>query len=85
MMRVRVVCGLSDTMATFRPTMALSREDFPTLGRPTMATKALFVCSGIPFLHFSPDKPGGRKQARPDAAPETSFIFLDDGGCARRR
>ena len=37
-MRLRVVCGLGVTMASFSPTMALSRVDLPTLGRPMMAT-----------------------------------------------
>ena len=36
--RLRVVCGLGVTMANFSPTMALSRVDLPTLGRPRMAT-----------------------------------------------
>src|SRR5262245_55378168 len=36
--RVRVVCGFGVTMATFVPTRAFSSVDFPTLGRPTMAT-----------------------------------------------
>src|SRR5215813_5367879 len=38
-MEVRVVCGLSATMATFCPTSALSRVDLPALGRPTIETK----------------------------------------------
>ena len=37
-MRLRVVCGLGVTMASFSPTMALSSVDLPTLGRPKMAT-----------------------------------------------
>lgn len=32
--RLRVVCGLLVTMATFSPTRALVRVDLPTLGRP---------------------------------------------------
>src|SRR5271165_6326272 len=35
---VRVVCGLSATMATFCPTRAFSRVDFPAFGRPTRDT-----------------------------------------------
>ncbi len=35
----RVVCGLSETIATFWPTMALISVDLPTLGRPASATK----------------------------------------------
>src|SRR5215471_17378419 len=37
-MRLRVVCGLGVTMANFSPTSLLSSVDFPTLGRPKMAT-----------------------------------------------
>ena len=36
--RVRVVCGLEVTMATFSPTSRLVRLDLPTLGRPMTAT-----------------------------------------------
>src|ERR671924_1376239 len=35
----RVVCGLSETIATLRPTIPLTRVDLPTLGRPASATK----------------------------------------------
>jgi hypothetical protein len=35
----RVVCGLSDTIATLRPTIALTSVDLPTFGRPARATK----------------------------------------------
>src|SRR5579864_6277874 len=38
-MVVRVVCGLSATMAIFAPTRAFSSVDFPALGRPRMETK----------------------------------------------
>ena len=34
----RVVCGLSETIATFWPTSAFTRVDLPTFGRPTTAT-----------------------------------------------
>src|SRR5437763_3721114 len=36
---VRVVCGLSATIATFCPTRAFSRVDLPALGRPMIETK----------------------------------------------
>src|SRR5262245_61069675 len=36
--RLRVVCGLSETIATFWPTSRFTSVDLPTLGRPTMAT-----------------------------------------------
>ncbi len=35
----RVVCGLSETIATFSPTIALTSVDLPTFGRPASATK----------------------------------------------
>ena len=35
---LRVVCGLSETIATLRPTMRFTSVDLPTLGRPTTAT-----------------------------------------------
>src|SRR5271157_2702688 len=37
-MRLRVVCGLRVTMASFSPTSAFSSVDFPALGRPMMET-----------------------------------------------
>src|SRR5690242_15839344 len=36
-MRLRVVCGLGVTMASFSPHILLSNVDLPTLGRPTSA------------------------------------------------
>ncbi len=39
MMRLRVVCGLGDTIATFCPTNWLINVDLPTFGRPITATK----------------------------------------------
>src|SRR6185437_514897 len=41
-MRVRVVCGLAVTIATFSPTSALINVDFPALGRPIMETNPDF-------------------------------------------
>src|SRR5579863_5859921 len=37
-MRLRVVCGLSVTIATFCPTTRFRNVDFPAFGRPTIAT-----------------------------------------------
>ena len=37
-MRLRVVCGLCVTMASFSPTSAFSSVDLPALGRPMMET-----------------------------------------------
>jgi len=38
-----VVCGLSETIATFPPQSAFTSVDFPTFGRPATATKPLFT------------------------------------------
>ena len=38
-MRRRVVCGLSETIATFPPASAFTSVDLPTFGRPATATK----------------------------------------------
>src|SRR6185503_14274927 len=38
-MRVRVVCGLSETMASLWPTMRLRSVDLPAFGRPSNETK----------------------------------------------
>src|SRR6266542_1407488 len=46
-MRLRVVCGLEETMETLCPRLRFSSVDFPAFGRPTMATMPLpfFFCS----------------------------------------
>src|SRR6266849_1850007 len=41
-MRLRVVCGLGETIETFWPRMALSSVDLPALGRPTSVTTPIF-------------------------------------------
>ena len=41
-MRLRVVCGLAETMATFSPMRAFSSVLLPALGRPRMATNPDF-------------------------------------------
>ena len=46
-MRVRVVCGLSDTMASLWPTMRLRSVDLPALGRPRNDTKPDFMATSI--------------------------------------
>src|ERR1700758_4168309 len=38
-MRLRVVCGFGEIMASFSPTSALSSVDLPALGRPRMQAK----------------------------------------------
>ena len=42
-MRWRVVCGLSETIATFWPTNRLSSVDLPAFGRPTSETNPAFT------------------------------------------
>ena len=56
-MRVRVVCGRGDTMATFSPSRAFSRLLLPTLGRPTIAINADFCTS---LMRFSSPQPAQR-------------------------
>src|SRR3954453_10622529 len=41
MTRRRVVCGLSETIATLPPASAFTSVDLPTLGRPATATNPL--------------------------------------------
>src|SRR5271154_4013184 len=75
-MRCRVVFGREEGIATLVPTMAFTRVDLPTLGRPTTATKpertssALVVrhvaCGGAPALFFGLGRGAGR--LNPDAA-----------------
>jgi hypothetical protein len=49
--RLRVVCGLLETMAIFSPKIALSKVDFPTLGRPTIdINPVLFIKIKNPFV-----------------------------------
>ena len=58
----RVVCGLSDTIATFCPTSAFTRVDLPTFGRPTTAT----IAAAEPARRSSPRIPleRGRQELR---------------------
>src|SRR5919202_4006151 len=47
-MRRRVVCGLSETIATFAPESAFTSVDLPTFGRPATATKPLLTATAAP-------------------------------------
>src|SRR3954465_11334062 len=47
----RVVWGLSETIATLRPTMPFTSVDLPTFGRPASATKPLRVAPKHLGLH----------------------------------
>ena len=44
----RVVCGLSDTIATLSPTIAFTSVDLPAFGRPASATKPERVLTVAP-------------------------------------
>ena len=46
-MRLRVVCGLLETIAIFSPTRKLVKVDLPTLGRPAIVIIAVFVAVKI--------------------------------------
>src|SRR5215467_4250588 len=52
-MRLRVVCGLEVTMATFWPTRRFSSVDFPAFGRPTMATNPDRGSDFLAFFFFT--------------------------------
>src|SRR5271165_1877266 len=68
-MRLRVVCGLRVTMASFSPTSAFSSVDFPALGRPMMETNPeRNAMSGLDLL---------RLEADPDAAHTALSGFED--------
>src|SRR5271165_5933153 len=55
-MRLRVVCGLRVTMASFSPTSAFSSVDFPALGRPMMETNPeRNAMSGLDLLGLEAD------------------------------
>src|SRR5262245_7507412 len=47
-MRRRVVCGLSETIATLPPQSAFTSVDLPTFGLPATATKPLFIARPRP-------------------------------------
>src|SRR5437016_7665797 len=68
-MRLRVVCGLAETIATFSPTSAFNSVDFPALGRPRMLTKPDFMRSGLSALlpQWIPETGDAREGDRCDA------------------
>ena len=47
-MRLRVVCGLGETIATFSPTRAFVSVDLPTFGLPHIVIIAAFVIRPYP-------------------------------------
>src|SRR5690242_971188 len=76
-MRVRVVWGLSETMASLVPTMRLSRDDLPAFGRPTNETKpALTSFPRVPDL-FRLIRFGSRRARHPHFA-NTAALRIDD-------
>ena len=60
----RVVCGLSETIATFAPTIALASVDLPTFGRPASAMKPERVGRGAPLRPSASARPGARASRR---------------------
>src|SRR3954447_24540959 len=66
-MRRRVVCGLSETIATLPPQSALTSVDLPTFGRPATATKPLLMPRRLDRLQTRrrppPDKGWGCRPA----------------------
>src|SRR5439155_22625808 len=64
----RVVCGLSDTIATLRPTIALTSVDLPTFGRPASATKPDRVLTGAPRPREAAPA-ASRKRREPTPSP----------------
>jgi len=63
----RVVCGLSETIATFWPTIALTSVDLPTLGRPASAMKPDRVIA--PIRGSPPAAPASRRRRSHDPCP----------------
>ena len=76
--RCRVVCGLSETIATLPPQSALTSVDLPTFGRPASATKPLLtdrsrtpgqeLCRGV----AASARPSGRVHDPADAGTRAS-------------
>src|SRR4051812_48732374 len=73
-MRVRVVCGLSETMAIFVPMMRLRSVDLPAFGRPMMETNPALT-GGLSGVHLD-----GLRLAEPALvdAPALRLEDLDD-------
>ena len=66
--RWRVVCGLSETIATFWPTNRLSSVDLPAFGRPTSETNPAFTRRLL-----------GRRRQPPDAdLVDAAALGLED-------
>src|SRR3954449_12281891 len=78
--RRRVVCGLSETIATLPPQSALTSVDFPTFGRPATAMKPLLTGLRLDRLAHA-----SRRRSPPDKGwgcrPATHTI---DGTDSRR-
>src|SRR5215212_2837786 len=81
-MRCRVVCGLSETIATFPPISALTSVDLPTFGRPATATNPLLTPCETP-------RPGGARPsslaAERTAEARTHLHCLRAGSASGRR
>src|SRR5215469_13079128 len=83
-MEVRVVCGLSATIASFCPIRALSSVDLPALGRPTMETnperKFSLMGNGLRFdeAHLAYSQAVGSKDFDADAVAVDGLPGLGD-------
>src|SRR5690606_17020904 len=86
-MRWRVVCGLSDTMATLAPTKRLTRVDLPTLGRPMTATnperKGCSLMGRLPVTPARQRKYARQKLPHRHGPPFPRQIGHDDGHVRR--
>src|SRR5688572_9549566 len=71
-MRFRVVCGLSETMASFSPTSRLRSVDLPALGRPTRATNPRFM-DGFDLLRAGQGRGRFDRREHPHAGDAASF------------
>src|SRR3954471_1972452 len=64
-MRRRVVCGLSETIATFPPQSALTSVDLPTFRRPATAMKPRLMLGGAEARSRGPPPPDKGWGCRP--------------------
>src|SRR5688572_33038053 len=88
-MRLRVVCGRGDTIASFSPTSRLSSVDLPEFGRPIKATKpARLAPPCLPPGSVAPAEPAlgvdssGMEQAFPETVGDSPGSGFEDGALA---
>src|SRR5580692_912682 len=88
-MRVRVVCGLAVTMATFSPMSALTSVDLPALGRPMTETNPDRIFIGTPLCCFRQARNaepvhatvGGRHNLKAQSETFHNFAGLRNAAC----